>query len=129
LLDSFLRWQFQDYPFSVNSAFEDILFQQVPANKPTILYMNFPCGRKYRKIGLVCQSNHGCNIWYGALMILEKVYSGLRFFDTEVLVLAVCNEGLLGHYPGGPFNNSTLLAAVKPSTGALHVSTYSPNKH
>jgi len=35
LLDLFLRWQFQDYPFSVNNAFEDILFQQVPADTPT----------------------------------------------------------------------------------------------
>ena len=52
-------------------------------------------------------------------MILEKVYPGLRFFDTEVLVLAVCNEGLLGHYPGGLFNNDTLLAVVKPSTRSI----------
>jgi len=35
LLGLFLRLQFQDYPFSVNSAFDPILFQQVPANKPT----------------------------------------------------------------------------------------------
>jgi hypothetical protein len=34
----------------------------------------------------------------------------LHIFDTEVLVLAVCNEGLLGHYPGGLFNNDTVLA-------------------
>ena len=80
LLGLFLRWQFQDYPFSVNSTFEDILFQQVPANKPTILYMNFPCGRKYRKNGLTCQSKHDRNIRYGALMLLETVYPDLRFF-------------------------------------------------
>ena len=45
-------------------------------------------------------------------MILEKVYPGLRFFDTEVLVLAVCNEGLLGHYPGGGLFNSDTVPAV-----------------
>ena len=67
-----------------------------PTN-PLIPDMNFPCERKYRKIGLVCQSNHDRNIWNGTLMIVEKVYPDLRFFDTEVLVSAVCNEGFLGH--------------------------------
>jgi hypothetical protein len=41
---------------------------------------------------------------------LRKSVSGSAFFDTEVLVLTVCNKCLLGHYPGGLFNNDTVLA-------------------
>jgi hypothetical protein len=49
-------------------------------------------------------------------MILEKVYTSLRFFDTEVLVLAVCNEGFLGYDPGEGLFKNTLCLLLKTIT-------------
>jgi len=46
-------------------------------------------------------------------MILEKVYPGLCSFDMRFSFWLVSNDDLGGHYPGGLFNNDTVVAVNK----------------
>jgi len=49
----------------------------------------------------------------------------LHISEAEVLISVVCNEGLLGHYPGGDHLTTALSSQMSSHPqGALHVLTY-----